>query len=146
MPSWASLTSWDLKATHVSDAHMDPEVPLSMPFSEPTCQSLSLVSPFIFSRLGKLPRNTLIGSLGEMEGFCWLLKTAQAFSPTLPDARSLSLWQLLLFHYPPNLLTSADDDPQYTSSSHLIRGKDVHVLSIWGGVGELELLRSERRA
>ena len=125
---------------------MDPEVPLSMPFSEPTCQSLSLVSPFIFSRLGKLPRNMLIGSLGEMEGFCWLLKTAQAFSPTLPDARSLSLWQLLLFHYPPNLLTSADDDPQYTSSSHLIRGKDVHVPSIWGGVGELELLRSREES
>ena len=125
---------------------MDPEVPLSMPFSEPTCQSLSLVSPFIFSRLGKLPRNMLIGSLGEMEGFCWLLKTAQAFSPTLPDARSLSLWQLLLFHYPPNLLTSADDDPQYTSSSHLIRGKDVHVPSIWGGVGELELLWSREES
>ena len=68
---------------NVSDAHVDPEVPLSMPCSEATCQSLSLVTPSIFSHLGKRPSNTLIGSLGKMEDFCWLLKTAQAFQPWL---------------------------------------------------------------
>ena len=79
-PPWWVGTS---RPPNVSDAHMDPEVPLSTPCSEATCQSLSLVTPSICSHLGKLPSNTLIGSLGRMEDFRWLLKTAQAFQPWL---------------------------------------------------------------